>query len=169
MIWEKEFSSRMNSFESKLPQRVEGQTMSFKFDGSFHAPHSPEAHTMIDEYLKSHPLKGDEVEFIEHESGPELLVYLALGTAAISLSKSILDLIVVIVKSRQEGIKRGDRSQPVFEIRVREFDKSRNLKKETILKFPLDSVEVDIKKTLQSTISKFVTKRQKRRKSGSER
>ena len=173
MIWEKEFSSRVNSFEAKIPQRVEGQTLSIKLYGSgcFHREHSPHAYRMIDKYLNSHPLKDDKVELIEHESGPELLVYLALGTAAILLSKSILDLIITIVKSRQEGIKHGDRHQTVFEIRVRGFDKNGNIKEERIFKFDsLDAVERDIiEKTLQSAINKFLTKRQKRRKSSSER
>ncbi len=171
MIQKKEFGSRVNYFEGKIPQRVESPTVSIKFDGSFHPPHSPEAHKMIDEYLKSHPLEDDKVEFIDHESGPELLVYLALGTAAISLSKSIIDLIVAILKSRQQGIKRGDRNQTVFEIRVRGFDENGNTQKEKILEFrSSDTLDRDIvRKTLQSAISKFLPKQSKRKKSDSER
>ena len=160
MIPKKESGNRVNYFGGKILQRVESPIVSIKFDGSFHPPHSPEAHKMVDEYIKSHPLEDDKVEFIDHESGPELLVYLVLGTAAISLSKSILDLIVAILKSRQEGIKHGDRNQTIFEIRVRGFDKGGNIQTEKKLEFrSSDALDRDIvRESLQSVINKFLPK-----------
>lgn len=170
--WEKEFRSRINAFEANRSQKGEGLALSIKIYGSgcFHREHSPYAYRIIDGYLNSHHLKYDEVEFIEHESGPELLVYLALGTAAISLSKSILDLIITIIKSRQEGIKRGDRHQDSFELVVRGFDKKGNIKEDRILKiFKFDSssnVDVEvIEKLLQHSIHNFLIDKPQKSKS----
>ena len=38
-----------------------------------------------------------------HESGPEIIVYLGFGTASIVLVKSVIDLIIAILKARQNG------------------------------------------------------------------
>ena len=42
--------------------------------GCFHREHSPHAYQLIDSHLNASPA---ELEFQEHESGPELLVYMA--------------------------------------------------------------------------------------------
>lgn len=49
-------------------------------------------------------IKNDNERFVLecHESGPEIIVYLGLGTASIVLIKSVVDLITTILKSRQK-------------------------------------------------------------------
>lgn len=42
-----------------------------------------------------------------HESGPEIIAYLGLGTASIILVKSIIDLIVTVLKARQNESHSG--------------------------------------------------------------
>jgi hypothetical protein len=37
-----------------------------------------------------------------HESGPEIVVYLAAATAAVALAKSVLDLILFVLNARSE-------------------------------------------------------------------
>ncbi len=44
----------------------------------------------------------------QHESGPEILVYLALATASATLAKSVIDLITIIIK----GLSNEHRKQP---------------------------------------------------------
>jgi hypothetical protein len=87
--------------------------------GCFHREHSPQAYELIDEYFAS--IKGsDSVStFEEHESGPELLVYLALGTAGVSLAKSVIDLVTAIIKPRADGVKKGDQPSAPVELVVR--------------------------------------------------
>lgn len=51
--------------------------------------------------------------------GWELLVYLALGTAGITLIKSIVDLVTVILKARSNGIQQGDHPTAPLEVVVR--------------------------------------------------
>jgi len=55
------------------------------------------------------------------ESGPEILGYLAATTTGLSLAKSIVELVIAIIKARSEGIKRGDRPTDPLEVLVRGF------------------------------------------------
>ena len=73
--------------------------------GCFHREHSPHAYDIIDRHLAS--LEGQESDFAfeEHESGPELLVYLAVAAAGITLAKSTIDLVIAIIKARVDGIR----------------------------------------------------------------
>ena len=41
----------------------------------------------------------------EHESGPEIVAFLVIATAGIQLTKSIIDLLITIVKARSDGRK----------------------------------------------------------------
>jgi hypothetical protein len=40
-----------------------------------------------------------DIEFLEHESGPEILAYLAAATAGLTLAKSVFDLITAIINA----------------------------------------------------------------------
>ena len=42
---------------------------------------------------------GNKFVLEQHESGPEIIVFLALATASLTLAKSIIDLISVIIKA----------------------------------------------------------------------
>ena len=58
--------------------------------------------------------KNDEQFVLEcHESGPEIVVYLGLGTASLLLVKEVIALIVTLLKSRQ---KRSYHSNIKFKI-----------------------------------------------------
>jgi hypothetical protein len=51
---------------------------------------------------------GDVFVLEQHESGPEILVFLALATASATLAKSVVDLITTIIK----GLAGEHRKQP---------------------------------------------------------
>jgi hypothetical protein len=90
--WQQTFRERMRDFRDRRPARVGDVALSIKLrvvSGCFHREHSPHAYTLIDSHLGS---LSPDVEFVEHESGPELLVYLAVGTAGLTLAKSVIDL-----------------------------------------------------------------------------
>jgi len=98
--WEKTFRSRMRNFKARLRPGTAGLPVSIKLrvrSGCFHREHSPRAYKLIDSRLAR---LSPNVQFIEHESGPELLVFLAVATAGITLTKSVLDLITAIIKAR---------------------------------------------------------------------
>jgi hypothetical protein len=57
--------------------------------------------------------------FEEHESGPEVLVFLAVASAGLTVAKSLLDLVTAVVKARSAGTRKGDNGSPAVEIVVR--------------------------------------------------
>lgn len=167
MNWENEFRHRIRRFEASASEKGEGLSFSIKIrvsSGCYHREHSPRAYRIIDDYLRAHP--SNEFSFQEHESGPELLVYLSLGAAGISLTASVINLVTAIIKARSEGIKRGDDRSTPLELIVRGFDRSGNLKEEKILKIDSnDSVTKDlIGQALNNSLNKMISKDMKENK-----
>jgi hypothetical protein len=143
--WQKTFQERMNRFEERRSPRGNGVAVSIKIrvrSGCFHREHSPHAYRQIDQNLRISRLSGTDLEFEEHESGPELLVYLAVATAGISLAKSVIDLITTIIKARADGIKAGDTPSAPLELIVRRVDRGSEFLEEVVLRVghtdPLD-------------------------------
>ncbi len=126
----------MHRFEGQHKHPKDAIAVSIKIrvsSGCFHREHSPRAYELIDKYLSN--IGQDEAfEFEEHESGPELLIYVAAVTAGISLAKSIIDLIVAIIKARSEGIEKGDGPTAPLELIIRRVNKSDEFKEEILLR-----------------------------------
>jgi hypothetical protein len=132
--WEKTFHDRMQRFEGRRQARTDEISISIKIrvvSGCFHREHSPRAYAIVDKYLSKS--FNDDMQFIfeEHESGPELLVYVTLG---LGLAKSLIDLITVIIKARSEGIKKGDRPSAPLELIVRRVNKGLEFHEEIVLR-----------------------------------
>ena len=169
--WERDFRHRIGVFEASLLAKGKGATISIKIrvtSGCFHRKCSPNAYQIIDTYLRSYSSQDMQLSFQEHESGPELLVYIALGTAGITLAKSIVDLITAIIKARSEGIKRGDRPDAPIELIVRGFDDSGKIIEEIVLRLESrDPVKRElIEKTLQKKVSTMLSRLKKKKKRG---
>jgi len=135
--WQSQFRRRMDDFGR---DRIEGfEPVSIKVrvtSGCFHREHSPHAYTMIHDYLVTADLSDIHCQFEEHESGPEILVYVAAGLA---FTKSIIDLVTAIIKARSEGIKKGDKPSDPLEVIVRgHLKKDGEYFEETILRIPHD-------------------------------
>ncbi len=157
--WEDEFRHRLNKFGNVLSTKGDGIIVSIKIrviSGCYHRSCSPNAYRIIDDYFQLYFPLDIQLSFLEHESGPELLVYLALGTAGVTLTKSVIDLVTTIIKARSEGIKCGDRPSAPIELIVRGFDKNGKLWEEKILKFnSKDEVDRElIEKALQDKVAK---------------
>ena len=135
--WRKEFKARMGAFGGK---RLEGFTpVSIKIrvtGGCFHREHSPEAYRVIDDHVSRSDFSDIHYRIEEHESGPEILVYLAVTTAGLTFAKSVVDLITAIIKARSEGIKRGDKPSEPLEIIVRGHTKDGEYTEERIMRIP---------------------------------
>lgn len=113
------FQRRMRGFEMRHPPRPGEVAVSIKVrvdSGCFHRDHSPHAYALIDEHLHRLSSSGPDFAFEEHESGPEILVYVASGVA---LATSIINLVAAIIKARSEGVKKGDRPAAPIELVVR--------------------------------------------------
>src|SRR5437588_11355378 len=122
--WERIFHHRMNRFERARPTNSNEVAVSIKIrvaSGCFHREDSPHAYEIIDSKLAKLP-RNLTLDFEEHESGPELLVYLAVAAAGITLAKSIIELVTAIIKARSDGVKKGDRPDAPIELIVRRVD-----------------------------------------------
>jgi len=120
--WERDFRRRVMALaasqrasDGRVPVSIKVRVTS----GCFHREHSPQAYSQIDARLSA--LRPDERTFTfeEHESGPELLVYVALTSAGITLASAIINLVAAILRARSEGVKAGDRPSDPLELIVR--------------------------------------------------
>jgi len=100
---------------------------------------------LIDEHVRAHKPDRQGIRIEEHESGPEILAYVAATTAGLALTKSVIDLVVAIIKARSEGVKKGDGQRHDLELIVRRFDKRREYAEEKILRIS-STDEVDVSK-----------------------
>jgi hypothetical protein len=120
--WQAEFRRRMEHFGDRegpglVPVSIKMRTRS----GCFHREHSREAFRLIDNYVRQAQKPDATYQIIEHESGPEILVYLAVTTAGLTLAKSIVDLVTAVIKARSDGIKKGDSPSAPLELIVRGY------------------------------------------------
>ncbi|MGB2678516.1 MAG: hypothetical protein WAN12_15645 [Candidatus Acidiferrum sp.] len=160
--WQRVFRDRMHRFEVRPSARPGDIAVSIKIrvvSGCFHREHSPRAYDAIDSQLVklSH---RPELGFEEHESGPELLVYLAVATAGITLAKSVIDLVTAIIKARADGVEKGDKPADPLELIVRRVDKGDEFHEKIVLRIGhKDLVDAKmIKKQLDQAFRKLLKK-----------
>jgi len=120
------------SMEGRAPVSIKVRVTS----GCFHREHSPRAYEMIDNHLSTADVQDARFKFEEHESGPEILVYLAVTTAGLTFAKSVVELITAIIKARSEGINKGDSPSYPLELIVRGHSKDGEYYEETVLRIP---------------------------------
>ena len=172
MSWDSDFKNKIRAFETAHITK-NGLVISIKIGpavtqygavGCYHRQCSPHAYEIIDTYLKTTPLDKESVKYEEHESGAELLVFLALGTAGISLAKSVIDLVITIIKARQEGIKAGDHRDSPIQLRIRRVESAKTVKEDIILNFtPCETVDkIIINEALQDYINKLTANNTKK-------
>ncbi|MEK7995902.1 MAG: hypothetical protein AAB403_19050 [Planctomycetota bacterium] len=148
--WSDQFRVRMETFggarraaPGEVPVSIKVRVTS----GCFHREHSPHAYALIDAELQQADLGADRLAFEEHESGPEVLAYVAFAAAGISLAKSVIDLVVAILKARSESVRKGDRPSDPLEVVVRRFDESGQVRDEIAFRMghadPIRRAEVE--------------------------
>lgn len=150
--WESDFKQRLDNYQKNNPN---GFSLSIKIGvetGCYHNEHSPHAYEEIYSLLENNKY---ECDFIEHESGPEIIAWIALGTAGLACAKSVVDLITAIINARAKGRKKGDRANGNLRLIIRGYEKKGNIKEEKILEITdgsLVSVE-DIEKIITNAIN----------------
>ncbi len=159
--WKRVFRNRMRQFEAGRLISADHEAISIKIrvlSGCYHREHSPHAFKIIDHHLFSIPPEDLTFSFLEHESGPEILVYLAVTTAGITLAKSVIDLIKTIIKARSEGIKKGDVARDPIELIIRRSCKGGEIDEEIVLRFAHhDAIDPNaIEKEICQSIAKVV-------------
>ena len=164
--WQHTFHDRMRRFEGRFAPAPGDVPISIKVrvsSGCFHREHSPRAYALIDQALAKLD-RGTSLHLEEHESGPELLVYIAATTAAVSLATAILNLVATIIKSRSDGIKRGDHSSAPLELIVRRMD-GKDFREEIVLRIGhTDTVDgTVIGRELQKSLQKLCEAHEEKR------
>ena len=98
--------------------------------GCFHREHSARAYELIDADLRKLSPTQTHLVFEEHESGPEILVYVSLVAAGLGLAAQVINLIAAIIKARSEGIKKGDHPSDPLHLIVRRVHDSEGFREE---------------------------------------
>ncbi len=128
--------------------------------GCFHREHSPEAYAIIDKEIYALSVGEQSFDFIEHESGPEIIAWVALGTAGLTLAKSVIDLVTAIINARTKGRIKGDRPQGKLLLVVREKYKTNTSTEDIVLE--IYDNELVTTEQIKSAIEKGLQKRNKR-------
>lgn len=144
--WLSQFYERMDRFGLSPDASTEPISVKVRVDGGcFHREHSPEAYRLIDEHVQGQRF-DEKIRIEEHESGPEILAYVVAGLA---FTKSLIDLVVTIIKARSEGIKKGDGPRGDLELIVRRFNRNGEYTEEKILR--ISSVDqIDARELIQA-------------------
>ncbi len=126
--------------------------------------HAPAANRLIDDYRAHHPLDSTTCKYIEHESGPELIVY----AAVLGVAKGIIELIIAILNARREGRKQGDCQHGPLVIVVRSISPEGSSPEKQILKVDLNSspTEEIVGKALSDAIQAIAEEVVRNNKSG---
>ena len=145
--WPREFALRMQRFGDRSGRGVTGFPLSIKIrvvSGCFHPEHSAQAYRLIDRAIREGELDEHSLEWVEHESGPELLLWVPLVTAGAALSAAVINLVVTVLKARSEGVKAGDTPREPVELIVRTSRSADTVVEEKVLRFnPDDPVHVE--------------------------
>jgi hypothetical protein len=81
---------------------------------------------------------------------------LALVTAGITLAKSVIDLVIAIIKARADGVKQGDRPDCPIDVIVRRVHDGDKFVEETVLRIGHDDPVngADIEARLNAALKK---------------
>jgi hypothetical protein len=143
--WPYEFRERMRRFEGGRRPRSGEAAVSIKVrvpSGCFHREHSPNAFDFIDQSLKRLAAPETEVVFQEHETGPEVLTYVALTAAGLSLTAAVINLVTAIINARSKGIGKGDHPTAPLHLIVRRVHETQGFHDEQVLTIgPEDAVD----------------------------
>jgi hypothetical protein len=164
----------MDSFRQQRPAKAGDIPVSIKVrvnSGCFHREHSPKAYEIIDRHMASIPDAEYPFSFEEHESGPEVLVFLAMTTAGLVLAKSVIELITAIIKARSDGIRQGDGPNAPIEPSVRRSSKDGEFTEEKVLRVgsrdPLDKTAIE--KELTKAFEKLIERKKESKEKSSKK
>lgn len=117
--------------------------------------HSPITNKLIDDIIMQQ--QNYDITYHEHETGPEIIAWLALGTAGLTVTKSLIDLVTAIINACKHGSKNGDTKKDKLILIIRDERKIENATEE----FALEIYENDIitPKIIQKAIEKAINKK----------
>lgn len=142
--------------------RVHAEPITIKIraeHGCFCTSHSKETNRLIDEIIRNE--YAHEFDYHEHESGPEIIAWLALGTAGLTVTKSLIDLITAIINACKKGREKGDNHHGKLLLIVRDTHRTNNSTEEVVLEiYDEDLIDSEIvRKAIESGITKKFNKK----------
>jgi len=135
--WQSEFRERMLRFSRERPLGQHLIPVSIKIrtlGGCFCPGCNPHFYRAMRLEIEKARREGEEFEVQEHESGPEILVYLAVVGGVLNISAAMTNLITAIIKARSEGSNAGDKPFNGVELIVRGHSKGDDYFEESILR-----------------------------------
>jgi hypothetical protein len=128
-------------------------------DGCFCRSHSKETNRLIDEIVRNN--HTHEFDYHEHESGPEIIAWLALGTAGLTVTKSLIDLLTSIINACKKGREKGDAHGDKLLLIVRDIRQTENSTEEIVLEiYDKDIIDSDkIIKAIETGVNKKFNKK----------
>ena len=126
--------------------------------GCFCSAHSPVANELIDTIMQQY--NSNDFEYHHHESGPEIIAWLALGTAGLTVTKSLIDLITAIINACKRGKEKDDNLHGKLVLIVRDTHRTETSTEEFVLEvYDKDLVAAEhIEKALEYGIRKKTDK-----------
>lgn len=142
-------------------ERIHTQLFTIKIraeKGCFCRSHSIETNRLIDEIMTQD--HNHEFDYHEHESGPEIIAWLALGTAGLTVTKSLIDLITAIINACKKGREKGDNHKGKLLLIVRDTHRTDNSVEEVVLEiYDEDIIDYEeVKKAIDTGINKKFNK-----------
>jgi hypothetical protein len=119
-------------------------------------------HAIVDRYRASIGSAGNDFGFEKHESGPEIIVFLSVGVAGITLAKEVIGLITTIIKARSETRRKGEMPADPIKIIVRRVDDEGGITEEIILR--LGQTEIGRKEVVEQRLMDTLREVAKRKK-----
>jgi hypothetical protein len=158
--------SMLHRFKTHRPERLGDVPIWMKI----RIDPTSEEHAVIRRYRETLTPADTDFEFETHESGPEILVYLAVTAAGVSLAKSVIDLIATIVKARSETRRKSDLSfkpwgPDPLELIIRHVDERRGQSDEIIIRLGQEETSdaAAIEQKLMEALREIVRSEKQRR------
>jgi hypothetical protein len=165
--WQEKIWQRLERFHSEGGDQ--GLAISIKVRvryGCFCYGHSPHLERMFHRHWDRE--KPNRAEYVEHESGPEWLIYLTLAVGGLTIAekslgiiKSIIDLLAIAAKTHaEERRKRNEQPEPLV-IVVRGFTPERVFFEKTVIEIDWGNPPADeaIKESLTEVIQQIAEER----------
>lgn len=163
MEWTNEFRGRLDEFTKKYAPKANEIPISIKIrpeSGCFHREHAPRAYEIIDLAISSKRIA--RTALVEHESGPEILTFIPLVAAGITITAAVINLIAAIIKARAEGHKKGDHcSNAPAHVIVRTIRTDGTYREEDVIEVACTSevTEIEIEEALTNGIKRLTGKK----------
>ena len=157
--WLRTFRGRMGAFGAHRAPKLGEIPVSIKIgvtSGCFHREHSPRAYEIIDSHLAKLDREPRDFQYQEHESGPDILVYLALGAAGANLAAAVVGLVATVLRARSEGIRRGDHPHDPLRLKLKRTRRDGQFEEEIVLE--LDSHSTIKQEQVLAALAEAATK-----------